>query len=176
MSQKDNAGWKEHLLRELREFLGIVLYLAASFSFLATFKSLILIQLGIHNFVHGYITALVESLALGKIVMLAQRIPILNAFERKPLLWSSLFKAVVMAVIVFLAGAAEERIFARHVSEAPLKQELLIMIAHLSGLFAVFYALFLVRGLDNALGPGKLRRLLMTPMEPGSDKTPAASN
>ena len=176
MSQKDNARRKEHLLSEIKELLSIVLYLAASFSLLATGKSLILIQLGINNFVHGYITALVESLALGKIVMLAQRIPTLNAFERKPLVWSSLFKSIVMAVIVCLGGAAEERIFARHVSQAPLKQELVFMVAHISALVAVFYVLFLVRGLDNALGPGKLSRLLMTPMKPRSDKTPAVED
>jgi len=154
---------KEHLMLELKELLGIVLYLAASFSLLATVKSLILIQLGINDFVHGYLKALIESLALGKIAMLTQNIPVLNALDDKSLLISCLFKAVVMSVIVFLGGGLEERIFAKHVAEASPKQELMMVIAHLSGLFAVFYALFLARGLDKALGPGRLLQLLTKP-------------
>lgn len=150
-------------MRELKEFSSIVLYLAASFGLLATVKSLILIQLGIHDFVHGYIKALIESVALGKIVMLAQHIPILNALEKKSLLRSSLFKAAVMTVIVFLGGALEEKLFAKHVAETPLKQELLVMIAHLSALYVVFYVLFLARGLDKVLGHGRLLKLLTEP-------------
>jgi hypothetical protein len=154
---------KEHLLLELKALLAIVLYLAASFSLIATIKSLILIQLGINDFVHGYVTALIESLALGKIVMLAQKIPVLDATENKPLLRSSMFKSAVMTVIVFVGSVIEEKIFAPNIEHAPLKQVLLISIAHLSTLFVVFYALFLARGLDKALGPGRLLRLLTEP-------------
>jgi hypothetical protein len=154
---------KEQLLLELKELLAIVLYLLASFSLLATGKSLILIQLGINNFVHAYVTALIESLALGKIVMLAQRIPVLDAAENKPLLGAAMFKSAVMTVIVFIGSVIEEKIFAPNIGHAPLKQELLIDIAHISALFVVFYVLFLARGLDRALGPGRLLRLLTEP-------------
>jgi hypothetical protein len=154
---------KERLLEELKEFSSIALYLAASFSLLATVKSVILIQLGIHDFLHGYVKALIESVALGKIVLLTQNIRVLNAWDNRCLLLSSMFKSAVMTVIVFFGGLLEEKIFAKHVAEAPLKEELLMMIAHLLGLFAVFYALFLARGLDKALGPGRLLKLMTEP-------------
>lgn len=165
--------WKEHLQLELKEFLGIVLYLAASFSLLATFKSLILIQIGINDIWHAYAQAAIMSLALGKIVMLAQNISILNAFRKKSLLLDTFFKSAVMSGIVYLGGTAEEKIFAKHVVEAPLRNELTMLVAHVLGLFVVFFALFLVRGLNKALGPGKLLRLLKQPIpecEPDSDK------
>lgn len=63
---------REHLISELKELGAIVLYLAISFVLIATGKSLVLIQVGINDFVHGYVKAIIESLALGKIVMLAQ--------------------------------------------------------------------------------------------------------
>src|SRR5262249_52083196 len=59
---------KEIVLEELREILFIVVYLAVSFSILATFRCLVLIQVGIDDFAHSYLVAGVEALALGKIV------------------------------------------------------------------------------------------------------------
>lgn len=154
---------KEHLKRELKELLGILIYLATSFCLLATVKSLILIQLGIHDFVHGYLKALVEALALSKIVLLAQGIPLLDALKRAPLVRSASFQAVVMSVIVFAGSVLEDKLFAKHVAEAPLKQELLVSITHLAALFMVFYALFVARGLSKALGPNVLHKLLFEP-------------
>jgi hypothetical protein len=164
---------KEHILLELKELLSIVLYLAASFSLLATFRSLILIQLGINDFVHGYLKALIEAIALGKIVLLTQNIRVLNTFDNKSLLVSSLFKSAVMTIIVFLGGKLEEKIFTKHIEQLPLQQELVIMIAHILGLFAVFYVLFLARGLDTALGSGRLRKLLTEP-HPSNSASPIA--
>jgi len=152
-------------MRELKELLVIVLYLAVCFSLLATFKSLVLIQLGINNFTHGYLVAIVEALALAKIVLLAQKLPILNKLEKKSLAWSALLNSVIMAVIVYLASEAEEKIFARHVAEATAKQGIIIMITHLLALVLIFYFVFLVRGLDRALGPGKLLKLFTAPTE-----------
>lgn len=151
---------REHLISELKELGAIVLYLAISFVLIATGKSLVLIQVGINDFVHGYVKAVIESLALGKIVMLAQNIPFLVRRQNTSILRSASYKALVMAIIVFLAGELEEKIFAKHAVEAALKEELLFTIAHLFGLFVVFYTLFVARELDRTLGKGKLWTLL----------------
>ena len=92
--------------------------------------------------------------------MLAQNIPLLNKKQNKSILNTSAFKATVMAVIVFFGGQLEEKFFAKHVADAPIKEELLLMIAHLFGLFIVFYTLFVARGLDKSLGKGTLWKLL----------------
>lgn len=154
---------KEHLLLELKELLNTVIYLAVSFCVLATIKSVVLIQLGIHDFVHGYIKALIEALALSKIVMLAGRIPILGAFEQKSILLSSLYKSIVMAAIVFFGGTVEEKFFAKDVAQANIQQELVLSATHLLALFLVFYVLFVARSLDSVLGKGTLRKLLTQP-------------
>ncbi len=156
---------KQHIVKELKELLSIIIYLAASFSFLSTVKSVVLIQIGIHNFEHGYIVALVEALALSKIVLLAQNLRILKFMDKNPLVWSAFIKSAILSVIVFAGSEVEEAIFARHVAEAPLKHQLTIMGAHILGLVCVFYVLFIARGLDVALGSGKLRKLLLSPVE-----------
>ncbi|MBX9690092.1 MAG: hypothetical protein K2X27_25500 [Candidatus Obscuribacterales bacterium] len=155
MSQK-----KDLIMHELKELSGIVIYLAISFVLISTGKSLILIQLGINDFIHGYVKALVESLALGKIVMLAQNIPLIKNMRSKSILQAASLQAAAMAIIVLFGGELEEKIFAKHVAEAPLKEELLLMIAHLFGLFLVFLTLFVARGLDRTLGKGTLWKLL----------------
>ncbi len=163
---------REFLMHELKELSEIVAYLAASFLLISTGKSLILIQLGVNNFVHGWVKALIESLALGKIVMLAQNIPLLTKTQNKSILSASAFKAIVMAVIVFFASELEEKLFAKHVADAPIKEEFLLMIAHLFGLFIVFYTLFVARGLDRALGKGTLWKLLTERAQATENKEP----
>lgn len=163
MTDKSNSSRKEHIMQELKELLAIFLYLVSSFSVLCAFKSLILIQLGINNFVHGFVFALVEALALSKIVLLAQRIPLLNAFNNKSLALSALYQAIIMAFVVLIAGNLEEKLFAHHVAEAPIKQEIGVTITHLVALIFVFYVPLVVKGLDRALGYGKLRAAYFTP-------------
>lgn len=151
---------REHLINELKELGCIVLYLAISFLLISTGKSLVLIQVGINDFVHGYVKAIIESLALGKIVMMAQHIPFLVQRQNTSILRAASYKAIVMAIIVFFAGELEEKIFAKHAAEAAMKEELLFTLAHIFGLFVVFYTLFLARELDRTLGKGRLWKLL----------------
>lgn len=151
---------KEHLLEELREFKSIASYLGAWFCLFATMKSLVLIQVGVNDFVHGYIVALVEALALGKIVLLTKNIPILNWFKDRPLVYAAIYQAATLSIIVFCGGQLEDHFFSRKTEEAPLKEQLGMILAHLIALFMVFYSLFIARGLDKALGHGKLVQIL----------------
>lgn len=159
----DKITRKEHLIEELKELKAIVIYLAVAFSILATVKSLILIQLGVNNFVHGYVVALVESVALGKIVMLAQHMSVFTKVDEKPLAWAACPKAVVMAAIVFVGGIAEEKIFAHHAADAPIKQDLIVSVTHFFAFVLVFYVLFLIRGLSKAIGRDRLEEILLGP-------------
>lgn len=166
ISSEKTAEYKERIAEELREFSTISLYLAANFLILSTFKSLILIQSGVNDFVHGYVVALVESVALGKIVLLCQRIPFLNeTINRRPLVVSALVKAAFLAVVVFFGGQLEEKLFAHKVAEAALKQRLIVDVTHILCLLVVFFLMFVFRELSAALGPGKLKNLLLKPRE-----------
>ena len=164
MPEKKLEVVKEKLQEELREFGEIAFYLAICFSLLATIKSLILIQSGVHDFLHGYTVSIIEALALGKIVLLCKNVPFLkNTIDRRPVVISALAKSAVLTVIVFFGGQLEERIFAHHVAEATLKQKLIVDCTHVFCLFLVFYAMFVVRELSAALGPGQLSKLLFSP-------------
>jgi hypothetical protein len=151
---------KETIVRELKELLSIILYLACSFAVLATIKSIVLIQVGVNNFVHGYIVAVVEALALGKVVLIAQNLKFMKAMNKKPIVRSAFIKCVIMSTIVFMAGHAEERMFAHHVADAHVKDHLSMQIAHFLSLLFIFYVLFVARELDHALGPGRMKKLL----------------
>jgi hypothetical protein len=153
---------KEHIVIELREILGIIIYLLISFSILATFKSLILIQAGVNNWVHGYMQALVASLALSKVVFLAQKLPLLNAMQNRRAIYAVIYKAIIFTIITTAASQLEEMIFQAHL----VKQEentypVLAYMTHTLGMFLVFFILFIFRELDNVLGHGRLKEIFL---------------
>jgi hypothetical protein len=151
---------KEVILEELKEVAAIVAYLACSLCILETYKSLILLQLGMHEFVHNYEFAIVEALLLGKIVAVAQKLPLLSAFEDKPLAWLILFRSCVMTVIADLGGMVEDHIFPHSAHMiAQSGNPLALGITHQLASMLIFIVLFAVRGADNRLGPGTLRRM-----------------
>jgi len=155
---------KQRLVHELRD-VGITIgYLAASLSILETYKSLILLQLGINEFQHNLVFALVEAIALGKIVAIAQNLPFLKACNRHSLFRAVLYQAVVMTLITDVGGKIEDVLFPR--SATLLSQSgapLVLAITHQLGAMVIFSILFTVKGLDEALGPGKLWRLVFCP-------------
>lgn len=155
---------KARLKEELQEFSVIASYLGICFAFLATIKSLILIQLGIHDFVHGYTVAAVEALGLGKIVLLCHNLPFMkNTLDRRPIVISAFVKSLCLAVIVFIGGQIEEKIFARHAAEVAMQQRVFMDCTRVFCLVFVFYLMFIWRELNETLGPGKLKSLLLTP-------------
>ncbi len=156
---------KKRISEELKEFTAILIYLAVAFCLLATMKSIVLIQVGINDFGHSYLVAIIEALALSKIVLLGQSISVLKKVDRRPIVVSSFFKAVTLAVIVFLGGLLEEKLFGHHHADSELKQRLILNCAHLLALFLVFYVMFIFRQIENILGPEKVNKLLFGPKE-----------
>lgn len=148
---------KEFLKEEAKAFLAILIYLLAGFSFLATARCLILIQLGVNMFVHAYITAAVEAVALAKVVLLAQKLRLMSLFEGRSLIASVLWKSALMTVIVAAAEHLEER-FIPHPSVHPI-HPLLFTFAHQTANLLLFVILFTVRELDRSLPKGELHRL-----------------
>ncbi|MDZ4838321.1 MAG: hypothetical protein SGJ27_31440 [Candidatus Melainabacteria bacterium] len=151
---------KQVLLKEVKEVLAIVLYLAASLSILETYKSLILLQQGISEFGHNYTVAIVEAVALGKIVALAQNLPFLNALRRRALIWVVLYQAIVMTVIVDFGGQLEDHFFPRSAKLlAETGNPFVLMATHQLASMLIFIVLFTVRGAEKSLGRGTLWKL-----------------
>jgi len=160
----DKATKKQLLLRELKEAAVIVSYLAGSLSILQTYKALILLGQGINTFGHIYIFSIVEALALGKIVVLAQKLPFLKAFSRHSLAAAVLYQSLVMTLIVDVAGNLEDMLFPRAAELlAQSGNPFVLFVTHQFAAMCIFIGLFAVRGLDEALGPGTLRRLMFRP-------------
>ncbi|CAN5510949.1 hypothetical protein BH11CYA1_BH11CYA1_14610 [soil metagenome] len=152
---------KELILHELKEIFDIMIYLWVSLSLLSTIKSLVLVQQGINDFVHGYQVAAILALGAAKVVVLVQNIKVMKAWDSRPLIWSVLYKSVLMSVIVECALKAEEKMFHHtEAAQAAAEHPIILMVTHQTVLLSIFVVLFLVRGLDKELGPGNLVKLI----------------
>ena len=154
---------KELLLHELKEIFAIMIYLWVSLSLLSTIKSLVLVQQGINDFADGYQVAAVLALGAAKVVVLAQNLKLMKAWDSRPLIWAVLYKSTLMALIVDGALKLEEKLFHHNTaSQAAAAHPIVLLITHQVVLLSIFVVLFLVRGLDRELGPGRLSRLIFS--------------
>lgn len=150
--------FKETVKEEARELLVIILYLGCWLSVLATMKCLILLQYGINEFKNAYIMAWVTALALSKVILIAQKLPIVNRMKSQPLFWACVYKGCFFAVVTTIAHRAEERLI--HSTQDPNNVfPMAGAVAHLLSLFAIFFVLFVYRDLDSMLGQGTLRQM-----------------
>jgi hypothetical protein len=162
---------KELVMHELKEIFAIMIYLWVSLSLLATIKSLVLVQQGINNFAHGYQVAAVLALGAAKVVVLVQDLKLMQAWDNRPLIWAVLYKSTMMALIVDCALKLEEKLFDHHAaSQTVVAHPFVLTVAHQTVLFSIFAVLFLIRGLNRKLGPGKLSKLIF--VAPAQATTP----
>lgn len=153
---------KELLVHELKEIFAIMIYLWLSLSLLATFRSLVLVQQGINDFAHGYQVAALLALGAAKVVVLVQNTQVMKVWDHRPLIWSVLYRTILMGLIVEGALRIEEHLFNHH-KAAPLAavHPIALIAAHQAVVFSIFAVLFFVRGLSRELGPGKLANLIL---------------
>lgn len=155
-AQKKTLG--ETVKLEVREIFVIIIYLGSWLSVLATMKCLILLQYGINEFKNAYIMAWITAVALSKVIVIAQKMPIVERMRHRPLFWSSVYKAALFTVITMFAHRLEDRII--HTAHDPNAVfPAAGVIAHTLSLFAIFFILFVYRDLDLMLGKGTLRKM-----------------
>lgn len=151
----------------------MVVYLFVSISLVATFRCLVLAQHGINDFEHSYIVAVVLSIALGKVVVLGQKLPVANVLNSKPLIWSVLYKALIMSVLAYLGGKAEERLFPHlNASTGSTEHHLILVFTRQCALYFIFVVLFVWRDLDRVLGHGTLFKLFFLPRQQTQTNSP----
>ena len=161
---------KEFVLHEAREVLFMIVYLAISLSLIATFRCLVLAQNGINDFVHSYIVAVALAVALGKIVVLGQKLPFVGAFNHRPLIYSVLYKAALMTMLADLGSKLEEKMFpALHTSSVSTAHQLVLLFTHQMALMCIFIVLFTWRDLARVLGHAPVFKLF----RPARDTSPA---
>src|SRR5260370_36288500 len=97
---------KQKAVHEAREYLAISLYLFVVFSLFAFYKSVILAEHHIDFAPHGF--ALINALALAKVMLVAQELHVGDWFRDWPLIYPTLLKSFVFTIVLACFKIAED--------------------------------------------------------------------
>ena len=158
------CGLRRRLLRELIRYWINFAYLAVFLGVFAWYRRFILAEYRISYFNYG--TAVIEALILAKVILLGDALGLSKGFDKQPLIYPTLYKAIVFSCFVGGFAIVEHIIggmvhgkgvaggLARLWSEG--KYELL---ARCLVTFFTFIPFFAFRELETLLGEGKIRGL-----------------
>ena len=93
-----NRTRKQKAYQDLKEYLAITLYLWLVFGLFVLYKSVLLSGQGFPLVAHGI--ALFNALALGKVMLIAQKLHLADYFKEKPLIYPALFKSAAFAIVL----------------------------------------------------------------------------
>jgi hypothetical protein len=167
---------KQKTIEQMKEFILIALYLWLVFGLLVVYRSVILAKYHIDfNFVdHGF--ALINALALGKVMLVAKYLHLGEPFNDAPLIYPTLLKSalfsIVLACFKVLEGVAvgfyHGRSFAETIADLPG--------GSLSGILILTFLIFVMlipfvgfEELQRVLGEGRLKHLFFSPRPPTSE-------
>ena len=102
---------KQRAVHKFREYLVISLYLFVVFSLLVVHKSMILAEHHLNYALHGF--ALINALALAKVMLAAQDLHLADQFRDAPLVYPTLLKSFAFTVVLALFKIAEDGIAGR---------------------------------------------------------------
>ncbi|HEV2986843.1 MAG TPA: hypothetical protein VG759_00265 [Candidatus Angelobacter sp.] len=97
---------KQRAFHGLREYLVISFYLFVVFSLFAIYKSVILAEHHIDFAPHGL--ALINALALAKVMLVAQELHLADQFRDAPLIYPTLLKSFAFTIVLACFKIAEE--------------------------------------------------------------------
>jgi hypothetical protein len=101
-----NLTLKQKTYHEMKEFFVIAWYLWLVFALLILYKSVILSENHIPFAAHGL--ALLNALALAKVMLVAQELHLADQFKGAPLIYPTLFKSAVFAIVLGFFKILEE--------------------------------------------------------------------
>jgi hypothetical protein len=177
----DKQTLKQKAWRELKEFLIISLYLWLVFSLFLIYKSVILAEEHISLVYHGL--ALINALALGKIMLIAKALRMGKRFEDAPLIYPTVLKSALFTVVLAVFKVIEEAAIGYFHGESFAQS-----LAGFAGgtakgilLFSLIMWITLIPfvgfgELQRVLGEGRLAQIFFgTRPEPGSQPSPIAN-
>ena len=155
------GSWKEKFFREMAEYVINAIYLALVFAAFTQYRRLVLAA---HDIIYtNYWVAVIQALILGKVIMIGAVFRLGRSLEQRPLIFPTLYKAVVFTFLVVVLNLVEHAIkgiwtgnglaggFAEFLDRGP--HELL------AGSLVIFVALipfFAVKELGRVLGEEKI--------------------
>ena len=102
---------KQKTVHEIREYIAISLYLFVVFSLFVVYKSVILAEHHIDFALHGF--ALINALALAKVMLVAQELHLAYRFRDAPLIYPTLLKSIVFTILLACFKIAEDAAIGR---------------------------------------------------------------
>jgi hypothetical protein len=157
---------KERLIHELMTFAGMALYLWVVFGLFQLHQQIVLNQNHIPFRLSGL--ALINAFVLAKVMLIAEDVHLGERFKNRALIYPIVYKSILFAAVFILAHVLEELI--RGAIEG---KSIVDSIPKIGGgspqgviVVAVLLAVSLIpffawREIDRALGPTRLRRLLL---------------
>ena len=161
---------KQKAIEQMAEFLLIALYLFLVFGLFVMYKSVILSEQHIAFAYHGF--ALINALALAKVMLVAKDLHLGEQFDDAPLIYPTLLKSAIFTVVLACFKILEEiavglyhgRSVAESLAElggGTLQAILTLMLL----LFVVLIPFVGFGELQRVLGEGKLRQLFLYPRD-----------
>jgi hypothetical protein len=152
----EKPGWKDKVRRELIEYWINVAYLFVFFGVFTMYRRLVLAAYNISYFHYGY--AFFKALVLAKVIMIGDVLGLAARLKERPLIVTTLYKAVVFAVWVIFFSAVERVVDALlhgeglgggfHLVGAHLDE----MLAGVLVVFCAFIPFFAFKELGRVLG------------------------
>jgi hypothetical protein len=159
---------KQKAVEQMKGFLVIALYLWLVFSLLVVYKSVILAKYHIDFAYHGF--ALINALALGKVMLVAKDLHLGEQFQDAPLIYPTLLKSALFSLVLacfkiledVAVGFYQGKSFAECIADLPGGSLPGILILTL--LIFVMLIPFVGFGeLQRVLGEGRLKQLFFSP-------------
>jgi hypothetical protein len=173
---EDNMGPSKSTLKQkawqgMKEYFVISLYLWLVFGLFVIYQSVILAQHDIPFALHGF--ALVNALALAKVMLVAREFNFADNFKNAPLIVPTLFKSAAFAVVLgcfkILEAIGVGLYHGRSVSESIIEvgggstEGILVLMVLLAVQLIPFFGFTELR---RVFGEGKLERLFFTSRHP----------
>src|SRR5262245_28686548 len=98
MSEAHAGGWKARMFEEFRGYWLNVLYLALVFGAFVQYRRWILASHEIDY--ENYLMGLIKAMVLAKVIMLGDALRLARGMDRRPLIWPTLYKAVVFSLFL----------------------------------------------------------------------------
>ena len=161
---KKKGTWKEKVFHEMVEYWISVIYLTLVFAAFTQYRRFLLADCGIAY--TNYWVAVIEALILAKVIMIGAVVRLGRGLEHKPLIYPTLYKAVVFSLFVIAFTVVEHAVKGLW-SGKGLTGSLVELYRErfhelLAGTVVIFVALipfFGVKELGRVLGEEKIRAL-----------------
>jgi hypothetical protein len=159
-------SFKERIIDELKTFAGMAVYLWVVFGLFQLHQQIVLNQYHVPFRLTGL--ALINAFVLAKVMLIAEDVHLGERFKDRPLIYPIIYKSILFAAVFIIAHVAEEMI-----RGAIKGQSIIDSIPKIGGgspqgivVVALILAVSLLpffawREIDRALGPAKLRKLLL---------------